>query len=173
MDVRLSRKVSEDTLREIAYELRDSQPRKYKRMFIVYYLPDMTPGTGGWAISHFDPDLKIQILGMTAEEEQVLKREAQKEEKSKEVIGIWIDEGPGIAGKITMWRDKGTVILQYELKGGGTLKKREMLESKKSGLRKYTQKGDNQFGEYFVIDGSGNLNIYDDEGLVKTLKSMR
>jgi hypothetical protein len=55
IDVRLTKKVSEATLRAIALELKAGDSRLYDRTFIVYYLPDMPVGAGGWATTHFDP----------------------------------------------------------------------------------------------------------------------
>ena len=172
LDVRLSQKVSKDTLRVLAIRLRDAQPRRYERMFICYYLPGMTAGTGAWATSHFNPDLKVHILGLTAEEEQKLKLTAQSGNKSSQTIGIWLDETPYIAGKTTIRREKDTIVMVQEFKDGRS-QKLEMVESRKSGLRKYKQKGEDQFGEYYIIDSSGNLKVYDREGLIKTLRPIR
>lgn len=59
--VHLKHKVSEDRLREIAYELKSQEDRPHDRTFIVYYLPGMDTDDVCWATTHFDPDLKIGI----------------------------------------------------------------------------------------------------------------
>jgi Putative peptidoglycan binding domain len=69
--VRLSHKVSEDTLRQLAIKLHDKEPKKYDRMFITYYLPGMTIGAGAWATTHFNPNLDVRILGMTKETQSI------------------------------------------------------------------------------------------------------
>ena len=46
LDVRLSRKVSEEVLESLAMRLRNAEPKRYERMFITYYLPGMTAGAG-------------------------------------------------------------------------------------------------------------------------------
>lgn len=38
--------------------------RKYKKVFICWYLPGMILDSGAYATSHFDPDLKVEILGV-------------------------------------------------------------------------------------------------------------
>ena len=172
LEVRLRRKVAKDTLRALAVTLRDAQPRRYKRMFISYYLPGMTPGAGAWATSHFNPDLKVQILGLTAEEEQKLKQSAQWKKKSNKIIGMWLDETPYIGGKTTIWSEKGTIVMLQEFKDGSS-RKLEMVEFQESAQRKYKQKGENPLGEYYVIDSSGKLKVYDHEGLIKTLRPIR
>lgn len=72
LDVRLNRKVSEETLQAIALKLRAIDPRNYERTFITYYLPDMAIGSGAWATTHFNPDLEVRVLGLTAEAEKSL-----------------------------------------------------------------------------------------------------
>lgn len=69
IDVRLSKKVDSDTLRAIALELKAKELCCFDRTFIVYYLPGMTVDAGGWATTHFTPDLEVRILGSTGEEE--------------------------------------------------------------------------------------------------------
>ena len=63
MDIRLEHEVSEDFLSTLALKLQRDEPTKYDRIFICYYLPEMTPGSGAWATSHFDPGLEVTILG--------------------------------------------------------------------------------------------------------------
>lgn len=62
LDIQLDRAVSEEVITTIANMLRDGDERSYERTYIVYYLPGMEPGAGGWATSHFDPDLEVRIL---------------------------------------------------------------------------------------------------------------
>src|SRR5690606_7292717 len=98
LDIRLNRKVSEDILRAIAIEVRGSDPKRYDRTFIGYYLPDMQVNAGCWATTHFTPDLEVRILGMTADQEVVLASEAVH--ASQEIIGRWLDERPFGRGRI-------------------------------------------------------------------------
>lgn len=62
LDVRLNHTVGEDTLAVLANLLRDSDEMPYLRTYIVYYLPGMESGDGGWATSHFTPDLEVKLL---------------------------------------------------------------------------------------------------------------
>ena len=70
LDVRLNKRVTEDTLRAIALKLKSQDSRDYDRTFITYYLPGMTVGAGAWATTHFTPDLEVKILGLSTEEEK-------------------------------------------------------------------------------------------------------
>jgi len=98
MDIRLENKVSKDFLHKLANHLKDSDSQKYDRFFIVYLLPEMKPGAGAWATSHFDPELEVKILGMTIEEEEKLK--IKSEPSSDNTLGEWLDESPYVAGKV-------------------------------------------------------------------------
>ena len=62
LDVELSRKVDEEMIAIVANLLRDADDMVYLRTYIVYYLPGMVSGTGGWATSHFLPDLEVRLL---------------------------------------------------------------------------------------------------------------
>lgn len=63
IEIRLSGKISKDELRDIANKVKNSDPKEYDRTFILYYLPNQSTGHGAWATTHFNPNLKISILG--------------------------------------------------------------------------------------------------------------
>ena len=86
LDVRLNKKGSEGVLGTIALELKSNDSGQYDRTFIVYYLPGMTVGAGGWASTDFDPTLDVRILRLTGQEEQTLVTEPAPSDR--EVIGI-------------------------------------------------------------------------------------
>jgi len=63
MDLRLSRPVQESVLETIAGQVLRSDTASYPTTYIVYYLPGMEAGQGGWATSHYSPELEVRILG--------------------------------------------------------------------------------------------------------------
>ena len=67
-DIRLNGRVTKEVLELIAQEIKKSVRANPKRIYIVYYLQDMTVGAGGWASSHFNPELKLTIYGSTVDE---------------------------------------------------------------------------------------------------------
>ncbi|MDY0208213.1 MAG: hypothetical protein RBR82_16555 [Pseudomonas sp.] len=77
IDVRLDKKASAEVLNAIALKLKNMERKKYERTFIAYYLPNMEVGAGAWATSHFDPELDVRILGLTADEEEKMAKEAK------------------------------------------------------------------------------------------------
>jgi hypothetical protein len=169
LDVRLNKKVSETTLRAIALELKSQDNRTYERTFITYYLPGMTVGVGAWATTHFNPNLEVRILGLTAEEENKLT--AQPEPGNREIIGRWLDESPFAGSRITIFREGGKLFIEQNFKDGSVLKKK--LVEKKSPLgRRFDAVKGSSAGDHWVLDTSGNLQVRDNEGLIATAKKI-
>ena len=167
LTVRLTKKIPEEKLRKLAIELRDKELKKYDRMFITYYLPGMDVGAGAWATTHFNPNLKVNILGLTKEEFQKKSKPSKENtNNSDKIIGVWADS----LGSVTIIGKKsGYVIVKKYVDGGGETEK----------LVKYKVKGKLAFKEktypdnYYVIDSSGNLGVYDSFGLDVIMRSKK
>jgi hypothetical protein len=166
LDVRLSRKVEEDVLRAIAINLEKADPRRYERTFIVYYLPEMEVGGGGWATTHFTPDLEVRIYGLTAGEESALVGEAA--DIKGESVGYWLDQRPMVAGTITIYGSDGKFYMERRFKDGSSIK--HMLQRGPSNGNRYDKIGDSRFEAHYIIDRQGNLQIRDREGLIATAR---
>ena len=166
LDVRLNRKVSEDVLRAIAHELKSGDSEDYDRTFIVYYLPDMEVDSGGWATTHFDPELVIQVIGTTLEDEQSLT--TQVGPSDRDVIGKWLWELVG--GVITIYREDDTLYIEQKFSDGSELT--EELVEKPSPLGQRFDKVEPGFGDYWIIDTAGNLQLRDSAGLISTEKKI-
>ena len=161
IDVRLTQKVSEATLRAIALELKAGDSRTYDRTFIVYYLPDMPVGAGGWATTHFDPGLEVRILGLASEEERV---EAGGDTSfTREDIGSWLDERSG--SQIVMYRDRGIPYVEQYFSDGSVLKEELVVMASQFG-QGFHSKGGSSLSGHWVIDRTGALQIRDTVGLI-------
>lgn len=170
IDIRLEKKVSKDFLQKLALKLRKAEPMKYDRMFITYYLPGMTPGSGAWATSHFNPNLKVKILAMTIEEEKALM--SKPKDSSGKIIGEWLDESPYVGAKYTLLKRNGKIIMIRKFKDGSGSEK-EMIQKKQSGKLRFEEKGGNDFGEYYLIESDGRLAVYDNAELINTMRSIK
>lgn len=168
--MRLSEKGTKAFLQKLAVKLKESEHREYDRLFITYYLPGMTPGTGAWATSHFNPNLEIKILGTTIEEEKALKGESKK--ASGEIIGQWIDESPYVGAKYTLIKKNGKIIMERKFKDGSGSEK-EMIQKNLSGGQRFEEKGGNNSGEYYLIERNGSLGAYDGAGLISTMRAVK
>jgi hypothetical protein len=168
IDVRLTKKVSEATLRAIALELKAGDSRLYDRTFIVYYLPDMPVGAGGWATTHFDPGLEVRILGLAEEAERVDAVAAAI--STREDIGRWLDERSG--SQIVMYRDRGILYVERYFSDGSVLKE-ELVETTSQLGRRFESKGGSSLGGHWVIDRTGALQIRDNVGLISKAKPVK
>jgi hypothetical protein len=169
VDVRLNKKVSENTLRNIALKLKAQESRDYERTFICYYLPDMEVGHGAWATTHFEPNLEVRILGLKADQEKALKQLV--DDPSREVIGSWLDESPFVGSRITIFRQNGKVFLENTY-GDGSSSKKEGVEKLFGENRAFCRKEGSSVNEYYLIDNQGNLQLWDEEGLIWTAKKI-
>ncbi len=159
--VRLSERASKSELRRIALAIKAKDPARYERTFIVYYLPDMLVDAGGWASTHFNPNLKIQIFGLTREEHAALAKRAS----SKEVLGSWMDTGFS-AGLITIERKSGKLVMRKAYKdGSASTKELRNAASLRPGTR-LDYKKDARYGDHLRISSKGHLEFWDNDGLI-------
>lgn len=170
IDVRLDKKVSVEALRTIAQKLKNMERKKYERTFIGYYLPNMEVGAGAWATSHFDPELEVRILGLTAEEEEKMARAANS--TSRDVVGIWMDDRPYVGAMITIYRENKKLYLESKYKDGSGSTE-EITETQSTIGTKLVEQGGNPHGEYFVLDKKGNLQAGGNNGIFLKYKKLR
>ncbi len=171
IDIRLKSAVDEETITQIAKELEKERRGKYKRIFINYYLEGMKVGEGAYALSHFNPNLEVQIMGLTKEEKtQLLKKTSLSESN---LIGRWIDDSPYAGKVITISRNANTLELSIKSSyKDGSEGSKKLIEKIVNGQKRWIEEG-NVFGEYYFLNNDGNLSIYDAEGLYKTLPKIK
>jgi len=169
LDIRLNKKVSEKVLHSIAMKLKNSDSRTYERTFIGYYLPDMEVNAGYWATTHFNPDLKVRILGLTHEQEQALKQKPK--DPSREVIGRWLDESPFTGNRITIFRKDGKLFMENTYKDGSS-GIRELLEKKSPLGQRFDKVGGSTAGDLWVLVSNGNLQLRDNVWLIVEAKKI-
>ena len=170
IDIRLEKKISKEALKQLALDLRDAESKQYDRMFILYYLPNMPPGAGAWATSHFNPNLEIKILGTTIEEEKALL--VNSSNYSGEIIGKWLDEAPYVGATYTLYKKDSKILMSCKFKDGSSSEK-EMIQKSQSGRLRFEERRGNSFGEYYLVDSTGNLDVYDTQGLIRTFRSIK
>lgn len=167
LDVRLNKKVSEPVLRAIALKLKSQDSRTYERTFIGYLLPGMKVNAGAWATTHFNPSLEVEILGMTLEDEELLLAE-HPSEVSRDVIASGLDDSPfALAQKVTIYREGRKFFMEGWYKGETLPPKKLVKVDFKLGTR-YEYKS--AFGEYYLLDSRGNLEIWDRDGFIVALR---
>ena len=155
-------------MRTIARKLKNNERKNYNRTFIFYRLPNMGVDRGAWATSHFDPELEVRILGLTAEEEERMIREAMS--TSRDVVGIWMDDRPGSGATVTIYRENAKLYLETKFSDGSSFAD-EMTETHLG--TKLVEKGGNRHGEYFVLDRKGNLQAGGNDGIFLKYKKLQ
>ena len=167
LDVRLNKRVAEDTLHAIALKLKSQDSRDYDRTFITYYLPGMTVDAGAWATTHFTPDLEVKILGLSTEEEKKLSTAPAP--AKREMVGRWLDEIPYASSRITIFHEGGKLYVERKFTDGSSLKK-ELVEKRSPLGRRFDQVGGATAGDHWILDSRGNLQLHDNDGLIRTGK---
>ncbi|MCK4694738.1 MAG: hypothetical protein KAT74_03200 [Candidatus Cloacimonetes bacterium] len=168
VDIRINRRVSKDELREIALTIKAKDKSGYDRTFICYYLPDMIIDEGAWATTHFNPELEVKILGATEEELAIL-GESSTSETEREILGIWLDEN--IPVKLVLFRRNGKSFIEMTYKDDsvGTY---EMIEKNTSRGLRFDDKKGSAFGDHYLINKNGELELRDYEGLIYIIKKL-
>jgi hypothetical protein len=161
-EIRLQNQITKSQITTIA-NLLNEKCSGMNNTFIGYYLNDMKVGSGAWATSHFTPKLTVNILGVTKDEEVLVK---QRSKNSKNTIGKWIDKSVG-GGIFILSKEKSNFKLTMNFSDGSSATSKLKLKN-----GKYSDP-QNSFGEYFKIDKSGNFLMCDNDGCFKNLKSTK
>ena len=142
--------------------------RHYERTFIVYYLPGMPVGGGGWATTHFDPALEVRILGLARQEERA--DAGGPLVSTRENIGTWLDDVTG--NQIVMYSEDGKSYVEQYFKDGSFLKD-ELVEKPSPSGQRLESKSGSELGRHWVVDSFGDLQIRDTVGLISTAKRIK
>lgn len=158
IDIRLNKKVDEVTLKIIAEELKGERS-EIQNLWIFYYLPDMTVGSGAWATSHYSPELKIQILGSTESEDE---QTSKTDNINGEVLGKWRSEKSLMGATLILYKNEsGKLVMRVNWKTGNPSEEK-IAKSTSNGLVRYDD--GNEHGEYYIIESNGNLGMYGKDG---------
>lgn len=159
LTLEINQKLTEGQIATLAEKLFNSK-EKQRRFYIFYQLSGMKNGSGAWAISHFDPELDIQILGSTSEQDENASK-ISEQEIDGEIIGKWREEQYTSSNYIIYKKDNKT-FLKTIFKNGQTSEE-ELSEQKVQNGLKYVYKEGGYSGEYFVLNSSGDLEFYNNE----------
>ena len=157
VDVRLDDRMVKEDLERLGTAIRAQSAHK-ERLFINYYLPGQTVGSGAWASTHFTPDLAAKIHGMTLEQ-------ANDPFPS-------LPNGATLIAKFAGNEFLGEKTLIYKGPGGKTMKTVKYKDGSSNTSELYpTANGRlearNGHGEYYILK-SNSVSIYDTSGLIET-----
>lgn len=166
IEIRLKEEVTEMELRNIAFELKDDRG-DFDSIWIFYYLQGQELGNGAWAITHFKPELKIEILGATKKASS----DMNSIKVTGEILNTWFDNDSMLPNKKYLVKENGkffmkSVYSKSKLAGAGGEMVEEVFEKKlNNGTLRYDY--DNNYDEYYLIEKNGNLGMYDYSGKFK------
>jgi len=157
INIELKEKIGIKELTKIANEIRETRT-SYDNLWIFYYLPGMKVDSGAWATSHFTPNLKVEIIGSTLEEEIKLKSESKNVDGK--IIGDYFEK-QYVNASFTVYEKDNKTFVKITFKDGSSsideMKKRKVA----NGVR-LDQKSDGN-GEYYILTNSDVLEFYNAE----------
>lgn len=162
VDIRLEKRIEKAELERMGQVIRLQSPHK-ERLFITYYLPGQTVGSGAWGSTHFTPELNVKVYGMTLEQANdpfpALPKGASLLVKfaGNEFVGeksIIYKAPDGTTQKMVKYKDGSVATDQLFPAAGGRLETR------------------NGHGEYYVIKAK-SISVYDASGLIDTYASVQ
>ncbi|MBO9702517.1 MAG: hypothetical protein J7604_20065 [Sporocytophaga sp.] len=159
LTIEINKKITIEQIASLADKLFSSKP-KQRRFYIFYLLPGMKSGSGAWAISHFDPDLDIQIIGSSVLEDQNANKISDAV-IDEEIIGKWREEQYTSSNYI-IYKNNNKIFIKTIFKSGGTSDEELKEQKVKKGIR-YDYKASGYNGEYFILNAAGELEFYNSE----------
>ena len=121
----------------------------------------MQVGTGAFATSHFNPNLNV-VFGSEPEFVKSSPSLILTPQNGIKIIGTWYDNSLGTQIVYQIYQKSDCYILRRIIGDGFTEDKMRYMNV--NGLKKFTYDSDEI--EYFVIDQSGKLGIYDEDGFI-------
>lgn len=154
--IKLNKKIDASLLKIIATELKSSRT-KYEKLWIFYTVPDMRSGT--WATTHFEPNLTVEIIGSTPEQDKKMESLMIVE---GDILGKWKNEKSLSGALMILYRNKGgNLIMRIVFKDGQNMED-VITESKLKNRVCY--KDGNSHGEYYLLEEGGDLGMYGENG---------
>lgn len=162
VDVQLNMKVSPEVLREIALAVKATERRQYERTFIFVFLPEEVPGAKreAWATCHFNPTLDVQILGLTKEADEKLRKQPLTHPGKR--IGAWLIDRQYVGHLHVIYEDGGKVK-EMTLSPAGEPFVADMVELPSRGARRFKVVGSDEIQE---VDAAGTLQMINTKGQV-------
>ncbi len=171
VEIILESKISKENLRLLAQKIKNSDSTEYQRTFIGYYLNEKEKN-GYWATTHYNPNLEVRILGLSKEDEASLTKPVVSTADRK-VVGVWIDDRPGIGAKMTIYYSKKGKLFLESTYSDGSSGKKEMKEMPVKNGKRIEDIDGNDFGEYFIINNASQLEFWSENGNYYTAKKVQ
>lgn len=159
VEVELSSRTDEEQLRALAKEIYALKDVNVERTFIGYRIAGEHKSQAYWATTHYDPDLKVKIMGESASNYEKIKNTALPD---GDILGSWMVSW-GFEYKSVAYEKDGKTYIR-NIHGDGS-QKDEIYELSKSdkGIKLQNESGKDH-NEYFIINKNGDLEFWSDNG---------
>ncbi len=158
--VELAQKVGAERLRGIADEIRDRQGTGKARAYFWFHLPG-APLSSPWAIAFFEPTPRIEIQGLTADQESQLIARAPRHDGA---IGRWVEDDLS-RHLLTIYRDGAGLHLATAGLGGFESTTDIVAVGEPNG-RRFERREPSSEGDCYIISDQGDLELRAGEKLV-------
>ena len=175
----LRSKVTEETLLEIARDIRSIEPLPLTRLTdITFSVPKQIPDgpDNPWATAVFRPDLDVKILGLTPEREKQFRSVPRP--SGPEVVGTWLVENTRYAQLVTIFKSGEDARLEERSEPAGPSRAVELAEVATSKGRRFKRPGSRQDSrvapdQVYDIDSDGVLRIRVNDELYSSARPLR
>lgn len=166
VEVQLSSRTDENTLNTIAEEIYALSNKEVERTFIGYRIVGEGTDQAFWAKTDYDPGLKVHIMGKNAADYERLKNIPFPEGV---ILGSWMVAN-GIDYRMVAYIKDGKAYMQttYDTKG---IDEEYKLTQIDKGVKLQIE-GEKGFNDYFIVNGKGNLEFWNENGNYYTAKKM-
>jgi len=170
LDIRLQNRISEEEIALLAEDIHEKEASDCSPLYIYYFLPDEKPGIDiAWAYSFFTPQLEVKINGLDLDEEATLL--ASTPEVSGKQIGYWLNDYDLLSHTISFNYLDGVYTMTTEFTDGSGETKNIYLHTI-NGEERYYQNPE-YIGVYYVVRPDGNLALFDNLGLIYSIKPVK
>ena len=164
VDVLLDERVSEQQLEKLANKIQKMNSEKFKRTFIMYRIQG-EKSIAAWATTHFDPDLKIDFIGLDAENYKTLINKNRQVDGKK--IGEWYSTG-GYEHVVVIFKKDGQYFENNYFVDGSANPVPKKLKFD-NGKYIYPDTDENW---HFVVNDAGDLEYWGENGNSTTAKKI-
>jgi len=164
VEAMLSRRLTEAELAQVATAVRDDTKTKATKTFIGFRVEGQQDGAY-WANAQFAPAYQGRVIGLSAADYQKL--QAVDLSDYPNMLGHWLTDGALGHVKVLYTKDGAHFIDSVFASGGKSTEEYLAKKLPDGSLRLETP--ENDFGEYYVVDTTGNLQSWSENGNYETL----
>ncbi|WP_027824414.1 hypothetical protein [Laribacter hongkongensis] len=158
IEVTLHQRIDEPTLKLLAEKIKSEYAKSNPAL--IFYRLDGAPSSGAWATTHYQPDQKIEIKGISQSEfEAVL---ASDESVPGKKLGVWIELFEP-AKKLIAYTDKGKTFIRSVFADGATLDGKYVLSSR-DGKKILTYHNEDSKEVFKAVNANGDLEYWNELG---------